>query len=220
MSGSYCRPGYDDCAYRARLAESLGPGAYQIDTPRPWCTPCFPADVLNGYVSDCATTARVDVESDLFGYTHRLSRCPDLQVPRPMCDAVWNAPEAECTGLTPEEPRLIDPPCTLRGAGINRWEWLCEDPQTVGMALRRPEFVSTRALVKQNFRPCLERPLDQSDTVPPPAPPDDTGYPTPKQWRCAYPTPGGGATGLLWPPTVTEPMTFAEATRCTSRYAY
>ena len=29
-----------------------------------------------------------------------------------------------------EDTRLSNPPSTLRGTGINRWEWLCKNPQT------------------------------------------------------------------------------------------
>lgn len=64
-----------------------------------------------------------------------------------------------------EYTRLSNAPCTLRGTGWNRWEWLCIDPQ------ERVEIpfdwnISARTLSKDNHRPCVPTPIDQAPTMP------------------------------------------------------
>ena len=64
-----------------------------------------------------------------------------------------------------EDTRLSNPPCNLRGTGINRWEWLCLNPQ------ERVEApfdynISNRIVVKDNHRPCVPAPVDASPSLP------------------------------------------------------
>ena len=64
-----------------------------------------------------------------------------------------------------EHTRLSNAPCNLRGTGWNRWEWLCINPQ------ERVEIpfdwnVSSRTLAKDNHRPCIPTPLDQTPAMP------------------------------------------------------
>ena len=64
-----------------------------------------------------------------------------------------------------EPTRLSNAPCNLRGTGWNRWEWLCINPQ------ERVEIpfdwnVSSRTLAKDNHRPCIPTPLDQTPAMP------------------------------------------------------
>ena len=67
-----------------------------------------------------------------------------------------------------DETRTTNPPCNLRGTGINRWEWLCQDPQaSVNAFSERARWgVSNRIVVKDNHRPCLPQPVDQSPALP------------------------------------------------------
>jgi hypothetical protein len=46
---------------------------------------------------------------------------------------------------------MSNPPCTLRGTGINRWEWLCTDPQTTALEPYQ-RCVNYRTIVKDNHR--------------------------------------------------------------------
>ena len=56
-----------------------------------------------------------------------------------------------------EDTRLSNPPCTLRGTGWNRWEWLCQDPQE---ELRPFDFnISNRIAAKDAHRPCIPIPI-------------------------------------------------------------
>ena len=50
-----------------------------------------------------------------------------------------------------------NPPCTLRGTGWNRWEWLCQNPQNRAIVpFNRGLFigVNTNLMARDNHRPC------------------------------------------------------------------
>jgi hypothetical protein len=51
----------------------------------------------------------------------------------------------------------VDPPCTARGSGWNRWEWLCQNPQE-GIMLPFDNLVTTRLAAKDSYRPCIPTP--------------------------------------------------------------
>jgi len=70
----------------------------------------------------------------------------------------------DCT-LPTEETRTSNPPCNLRGTGINRWEWLCLNPQE---RVEEPfdSQIQTRILVKDNHRPCIPTPIDPVPVLP------------------------------------------------------
>ncbi len=59
-----------------------------------------------------------------------------------------------------------NPPCTLRGTGWNRWEWLCRDPQ-LNTLVPFDTLIDSVLVVKDNHRPLLQRPLDQTAVLPP-----------------------------------------------------
>ena len=64
-----------------------------------------------------------------------------------------------------EHTRLSNPPCTLRGTGWNRWEWLCQNPQD--QVFRPYEWnTNTKLVAKDNYRPCVPRPFDQTVGLP------------------------------------------------------
>lgn len=67
--------------------------------------------------------------------------------------------------LPAEDTRLSNPACNLRGTGINRFEWLCLDPQ------ERVEIpfdwnISNRIVVKDNHRPIIPKPIDPEPALP------------------------------------------------------
>ena len=64
-----------------------------------------------------------------------------------------------------EDTRLSNPPCTLRGTGINRWEWLCRNPQE-RVFVPFDFNISDKTLAKDNHRPCVPNPLDQTLVLP------------------------------------------------------
>lgn len=202
---SFNRLNFDNCQYKQTLAESAGPGMYQINTPAVSCKPCFPSDVhvRPQYGSSRINTQRslIDVDSELLNITRPESKCPARKFV-PLCPGYtadgypcgqgvvpsckrctdkgqvgMHSPDkcpdqhagpstefADCT-MRVDDTRISNPPCNLRGTGINRWEWLCLNPQD------RVEVpfdcnIANRIVVKDNHRPCVPKPLDQTDALP------------------------------------------------------
>ena len=65
--------------------------------------------------------------------------------------------------LSREDTRMSNPPCNLRGTGINRWEWLCMNPQD-RIEMPFDHNISNRIVVKDNHRPCIPKPLSTAVT--------------------------------------------------------
>jgi len=61
--------------------------------------------------------------------------------------------------------RLDHPICNMRGLTVNRWEWLCLDPQE-RVEIPFDHNINNRILVKDNHRPCIPKPLDQTLAMP------------------------------------------------------
>lgn len=81
---SFNRNQYDFCAYKQKLAESIGEFAYIIDPVR-YEHP-KPVRIAHGIVSgnDVSIVKNmVDLESDLFGIDRKLSRCDTLKYINP-----------------------------------------------------------------------------------------------------------------------------------------
>lgn len=64
-----------------------------------------------------------------------------------------------------ESTRLSNPPCTLRGTGWNRWEWLCKNPQD-RVEVPFDHMIDSVLMAKDNHRPLIPRPLDQTLALP------------------------------------------------------
>ena len=71
-----------------------------------------------------------------------------------------------CNIPTRENTRLSNPASTLRGTGWNRWEWLCENPQKRSI-VPFDLNINERLVLKDNHRPLVPKPLDQSVFLPP-----------------------------------------------------
>lgn len=161
---------YDNATYQFDLRQSVAPGDYAIGTPTPHCRPCFANDsrMHMGYSGGSVCTDRplVDVDSDLIGITRPATAAPTGKyLPTPPCPL---SSPADCLreSLPVEDTRLNHPPCTLRGTGWNRWEWLCADPQERVMT-PFDTLIDTSIVVKDNHRPLVPRPLDQTVALPP-----------------------------------------------------
>jgi len=174
---------YDPCSYEQKLKTSVAPGMYMLGTPANDCTDCgrdIPADPSMRWQhwgpGMCAPGSAVGVESDLFGIPRKNTKCPSKQyLPgnNPEAPSVCAAPSKSVpvrSCMAPrEDTRLSNPPCTLRGTGWNRWEWLCYNPQD--KAIIPFEWnVSYRNVVKDNHKPCLPSPLNQDAFMPSGAP--------------------------------------------------
>lgn len=166
---SFTRSRYDNCTYKHDLSETIGPGEYMTQTPHN-CDNCAyyaPGVNFNGKGVGLCSKQLIDVDSELLGITRRASQCPaDKFLPKkdPYCKMVSNY--KECTDLVPEPTLISNPKCTNKETTVNRWEWLCINPQK--NALVPFDFnINNRIVVKDNHRPLIERPMDQSAALPP-----------------------------------------------------
>jgi hypothetical protein len=173
---NFNRLSYDTCTYQHNLKQSVGVGDYILGMPRVNCNACFPSNPSTGLLDDVPRSvipqwSLVDVDSELMGLTRKASNCPTAAyIPDLSKDDTTRfpvgVPVADCRGLPNEDTRLSNPPSTLRGQGWNRWETLGEDPQ--GRAEVPFRFnVNNRLIVKDNHRPCIPTPINQSPALPP-----------------------------------------------------
>ncbi|GAX85680.1 hypothetical protein CEUSTIGMA_g13094.t1 [Chlamydomonas eustigma] len=165
----------DPAAYRTDLQQSVGPGNYVI---APYfgvnCSACLQGDARTAPsvgttgCSECASI--IDAESDLLNLQRRATLAPSGKY-RGDGSGPTNCPTsartfALCEGVKTVDTRLVNPPCTLRCTGWNRFEWLCTDPQQHAI-VPFVSYVDTSILVKDNHRPMIQRPLDPSMALPP-----------------------------------------------------
>jgi hypothetical protein len=173
---SFNRLRFDNDTYEHDLRQSTGPSAYALGTPQNCpdgaCFVADPAVRLGTGGATCARNVLVDVDSEVMGITRRRSRCPTEQYlpsQEPFC-RMHRPPDCRTQALSCEDTRLSNPPCTGRGTenGFNRWEFLCADPQRAAIA-RFPMHINGRVVIKDNWRPCVQRPSEPS-ALPPPVP--------------------------------------------------
>jgi hypothetical protein len=78
---SFNRLPYDQCSYRQELAETTGPGIYQLGTPPNTCKPCHPSDpyirLQKTGVALTRNSPLADVDSELTGRSRNASKCPE-----------------------------------------------------------------------------------------------------------------------------------------------
>ena len=172
---------YDTGAYQSDLRQSVGPGQYVLAPLAPHCRPCLASDTRisqgTSGQSSCADQPLIDVESDLHNLNRRATLDPNGLYrggggPPLVCGGAAGSPASQlvassaCASIPTVDTRLANPPCTLRGTGWNRWEWLCQDPQAT--ALRPFDWnIDTSIVVKDNHRPVLARPVDPTLALPP-----------------------------------------------------
>ena len=189
---SFTKLSYDKEAYKTAINESIKPGSYYLNKPRIDCQHCYPYPVSvvpqemgNSLYSD---KSMVDVSSELLGLTRKASDDPKKQyIPtcgKDFCDSGYPCGGGvidKCKGERPddkglvhfkdcfipaEETRTTNPACNLRGTGWNRWEWLCTDPQK-NIEMPFSNNVSNRIIFKDNHRPSIPNPMDQTSSLPP-----------------------------------------------------
>jgi hypothetical protein len=140
-------------------------------------------------------TFMIDVDTELLGLNRKLTKdplkeyipcCPNALCKSGLpCGGGVNEECAMCNGSTkrgarpqdhklkhfkdcmfPQEfTRLSNAPCTLRGTGWNRWEWLCLNPQDK-VEIPFDWNIDSRTLAKDNHRPCIPTPLDPTRAYP------------------------------------------------------
>jgi hypothetical protein len=185
----------DICSYKYQLAQEIGPGVYQLTRPDNQVIPVLPRDprfiAQSSGVSISKNTSLIDIDSELIGISRNLTRCPDRKYMPDgnasfQCGAQTGKVRNGCqpfdkvcvdntevlkfvdSGLWTEDTKLSNPPCTNRGVGINRFQWLPMSPQE--RVLHEFDYeINTKLLSKDNHRPCLPNPLDQYNVYPRPS---------------------------------------------------
>jgi hypothetical protein len=165
---------YDGCKTGDDLRVSTGPGRYQLNAPPQYCNACFApeptvrqqmwgATLNNGYI-------KTDVESDLLNLNRPTTKmtCNQYDPTKNAMNKTQTAsePVKECS-FPQTHTRLVDPPCTGRATGWNRWEWLCDNPQETVM-IPFDNMVTTRLQQKDQFRPCIPTAVAQDALLPAP----------------------------------------------------
>lgn len=75
----------------------------------------------------------------------------------------------DCSKLRTEYSRVTFPTCDLKGTGVNRFQPLCIDPQHPSRWEHPSEIgINYRMVVKDNHRPCIPKPMDQTSVLPKP----------------------------------------------------
>jgi hypothetical protein len=113
----------------------------------------------------CDNKELIDVDSELLGLNVKQTKCPkEKYFNKDFCS---NSKLKDCndTFLSPEDTKLSNPPCTLRGTGWNRWEWLCSNPQEMALMPFERE-IQNRLIVKDNHRPCIPILKKNEDVMP------------------------------------------------------
>lgn len=176
---SFSKLAYDNCAYSTDLKESIKPGDYMLNTPKNDCnsntfvdSPYIRLDKTG--VATCKNKELVDISSELFGLNMKAVKCPEKRTfDSSYCEN--NILSTEHNSFMDSEDTLIsNPPCTLRGTGWNRWEWLHANPQEKAI-MPFDINIQNRIVVKDNHRPCIPDIMDSEESFPE-AYSDDTCY--------------------------------------------
>lgn len=174
---SWTRRLYDGCKSTDDLRVTTGPGRYQLDAPPQYCNSAYivePTTRLQKWGdAQNDTYIKTDVESDLFNINRPTTKnvCGNYDPKKNVVNNSSSLKPVKEESFPNTFSRLSDPPCTLRGSGWNRWEWLCENPQE-GVMMPFDWNITTRLQSKDQFRPCIPKPIDSSALVPAPGPYD------------------------------------------------
>jgi hypothetical protein len=131
---------------------------YYLNTPDTNCPTSYPVDVTTRIQASGASWPvgkwKTDVESDLKGINRMGSRVRvDAKLYNPTTNAMNNTPlEAAPDESTPQLfQRLVNPPCTLRATGWNRWDPLPHQPQN-NFETPFDHFIPSRMLDKEKCK--------------------------------------------------------------------
>lgn len=148
---------------------STGPGRWVLGVPNAYGNAVFIPDptMINqkwGASHDMSST-KTNVESDLknLGRPTVRTTCGQYQPEQgfAVAERLIAMPEAK---FPQTASHLVDPPCTLRGTGINRWQWLCENPQE-NVMMPFEHLVDSRHAAKDAVYNSMDHPLENSEAV-------------------------------------------------------
>lgn len=168
---SFTNSSYDECQAQNALIRSVNPGEYQLQTPSTNCNPCFTPDphirIQKNGVATC-TSEITDLDSQMMGLTNKSTNCQHGNPNAPSSQCKPTMPE-DCPQMKTNHSRMTNPPCELRGVGVNRWEWLHCNPQDYAIRPFRTQ-TNSRQVAKDNYRPCIKEPWEEAN--PPAAEPE------------------------------------------------
>jgi hypothetical protein len=145
---------------------STGPGRWALGVPNHYGNAAFVPDptirMQRWGASHDMTSTKTDTESDLRNLARPTTRsaCGQYSPEQGAARAARLTPMPE-TAFPRTYERLVDPPCTLRGSGWNRWEWLCENPQERVM-MPFEWAVDSRHAAKDTAAATITKPLERS----------------------------------------------------------
>ena len=159
---------YDKNAYEIEIAQSKATGNYYLQTPSIKID-CFPdnPEITAQSGNEVSKLDLVDVDSELMGITRKHSNDPRKKF-NPHTQEKHKKKSLTNCYLNTEPTRFSNPPCTLRGTGWNRWEWLGQDPQeNVIPQLNFRMTINESLEARDKFIPCIPKPLDDKALPPP-----------------------------------------------------
>lgn len=154
---------YDKCDQKTQLNESVASCSYYLNTPI-ITNKCLNPNFINqkGPVGLNKNSEidfnfyQPDIESELMNINKPLTNCiknknnfghdDSNKTNIPICD------------FPSDSTRLSNPPSTMRGIGINRFETLCLDPQAKIFLPQNGFNFDTKNYYKDNFVPCVRQP--------------------------------------------------------------
>lgn len=170
------RLNYDTCSYTEQLKRSIGPGLYNINTPYNDCDDCGPVVPNDPFLrfqtygpNACNMKNAIDDNSELLGLNYKNTKCNSeeyLPGKYKASGCTLKTDVKNICGRPNESTKLSNPPCTLRGTGINRWQWLCHDPQIHALEDYDHIPVNTKTLFKDNHVPCISKPIQDNLVYP------------------------------------------------------
>ena len=163
----FTRNRYDVQDYNRDLYQTIRPGYFKTNLPRNDCDGCLnPNPTHNASFGNSLHNQNLmDVDSELMGLTRKNTKCPENKYnPDKANEEFKNSDKKhfrDCPNFVGESTRLSNPGCTLRGTGFNRWEWLCQNPQDKAIVPFNIEL-NTSIMTKDDHRPCIPMPVNQS----------------------------------------------------------
>jgi len=162
----------DECHIGDDVRITTGPGRYTLESPNGYCNATFaPEPTIRQQkwgASQVTNYGKTDVESDLFNLNRATTKSVcGLYDPNQNRMNSSDKRTIQESSFPQTHARLNDPPCTLRGTGWNRWEWLCQNPQN-NVMMPFDWYVPGRILHKDAHRPCIPTPLSPVPTLPTP----------------------------------------------------
>lgn len=138
---------------------STGPGRWVLGVPNAYGNAAFvptPTTINQRWgASHIVSQMKTDTESDLWNLGRPSTRttCGQYQPEHGAAAAASLVPMPE-VAFPQTSTHYVDPPSNLRGTGINRWEWLCENPQQ-DVAIPFEYGINTQVAIRDSYRAAL-----------------------------------------------------------------